>query len=158
MELRAIPLPGNDRIVAFVYGPIVLAGALGSEGIPPGGDLNVNERLYGAVLNTSIHATDVDGRSRYASQASQTYRTAANLRHPSKRTVDQRQTGAVLQDRTRALRDLLEACPRTGSAKHNVRTKAVPLSAEGLTMERGGRRLAQLSFETVGDGSQQTCC
>jgi len=52
MELRAIPLPGNDRIVAFVFGPIVLAGVLGREGIPPGGDLNVNERLYGTVLNT----------------------------------------------------------------------------------------------------------
>jgi DUF1680 family protein len=52
MELRAVPLPGNERIVAFVYGPIVLAGALGSDGIPPGGDLNVNERLYGSVLNS----------------------------------------------------------------------------------------------------------
>ncbi|SDF73676.1 glycoside hydrolase family 127 protein [Terriglobus roseus] len=52
MELRAVPLPGSERIVAFVYGPIVLAGALGSEGIPPHGDLNANERLYGSVLNT----------------------------------------------------------------------------------------------------------
>lgn len=52
MELKALPLPGNERIVAFMYGPIVLAGVFGSEGIPPGGDLNVNERLYGSVLNT----------------------------------------------------------------------------------------------------------
>lgn len=61
MELRAIPLPGNDRIVAFVYGPIVLAGTLGSEGIPPGGDLNVNERLYGAVLNTPFTPPTLTG-------------------------------------------------------------------------------------------------
>jgi DUF1680 family protein len=54
MELRAIPLPGSRNIVAFVYGPIVLAGDLGSEGIAPGADLNVNERLYGAVLNTRV--------------------------------------------------------------------------------------------------------
>jgi DUF1680 family protein len=51
MELRVAQLPGNSDIVAFVYGPILLAGELGSEGISPGADLNVNERLYGAVLN-----------------------------------------------------------------------------------------------------------
>lgn len=54
MELRAIPLPGNPNIVAFVYGPIVLAGDLGNEGIAQGADLNVNERLYGEVLSTAI--------------------------------------------------------------------------------------------------------
>jgi hypothetical protein len=52
MELRAVPLPGEDRIVAFAYGPVLLAGALGNEGIPKGGDITVNERRYGAVLNT----------------------------------------------------------------------------------------------------------
>lgn len=52
MELQAVPLPGSERIIAFVYGPIVLAGAFGSEGIPLHGDLNANERLYGKVLNT----------------------------------------------------------------------------------------------------------
>jgi DUF1680 family protein len=61
MELRAVPLPGNDRIIAFMYGPVVLAGALGSEGIPPGGDLNVNERLYGAVLNMPFTAPTLTG-------------------------------------------------------------------------------------------------
>ncbi len=52
MELRTVPLPTSADIVAFAYGPIVLAGELGRDGIAPGGDLNVNERLYGAVLNT----------------------------------------------------------------------------------------------------------
>ncbi|MGI4756055.1 MAG: beta-L-arabinofuranosidase domain-containing protein [Janthinobacterium lividum] len=61
MELRAVPLPGDVGIVAFVFGPIVLAGALGSEGIPPGGDLNVNERLYGTVLNTPFAAPKLTG-------------------------------------------------------------------------------------------------
>jgi uncharacterized protein len=54
-------LPGNERIVAFVYGPIVLAGALGSEGIPSGGDLNVNERLYGTVINTPFTPPTLTG-------------------------------------------------------------------------------------------------
>ncbi|MEG9431331.1 glycoside hydrolase family 127 protein [Terriglobus sp. ADX1] len=56
MELRTVPLPGSERIIAFVYGPIVLAGALGSEGIPLRGDINANERLYGKVLNTPFTA------------------------------------------------------------------------------------------------------
>lgn len=61
MEIQAVPLPGSDRIVAFVYGPIVLAGALGTERIPPGGNLTVNERLYGAVLNTPFTPPTLTG-------------------------------------------------------------------------------------------------
>ena len=34
-------------IVAFTYGPLVLAGALGREGLAPGSDIIVNERKYG---------------------------------------------------------------------------------------------------------------
>ena len=63
MELRAVPIPGNERIVAFVYGPVVLAGALGREGIAPGGDITVNERLYGAVLNTPFTPPTLVGDS-----------------------------------------------------------------------------------------------
>ena len=54
MELRAIPLQGNPAIVAFVYGPIVLAGDVGNEGIASGADITVNERLYGSVLSKSV--------------------------------------------------------------------------------------------------------
>lgn len=61
MELQAVPLPGSERIIAFVYGPIVLAGSLGSEGIPLHGDLNANERLYGKVLNTPITPPTLTG-------------------------------------------------------------------------------------------------
>lgn len=52
MHMRAVALPGEERIIAFVYGPVLLAGALGREGISTGSDLNINERLYGSVLNT----------------------------------------------------------------------------------------------------------
>ncbi len=61
MEMRAVPLPGNERIVAFAYGPIMLAGALGSEGIPPGGDINANERRYGAVLDSPFTPPTLTG-------------------------------------------------------------------------------------------------
>jgi hypothetical protein len=52
------------------------------------------------------------------------------------------------------------AVPQSQSAKEIRLASAdgknvVTLSADGLTMERGGRRLAQLTFETVGDGAQQ---
>lgn len=39
--------PSAPDIVAFTYGPIVLAGALGREGLAPGADIIVNERKYG---------------------------------------------------------------------------------------------------------------
>ncbi|WP_208854796.1 glycoside hydrolase family 127 protein [Caulobacter segnis] len=39
--------PASKDIAAFTYGPLVLAGALGTEGLAPGADIVVNERLYG---------------------------------------------------------------------------------------------------------------
>ncbi len=54
MELHVAQLPWSPDIVAFLCGPIVLAGELGNEGITPGADLNINERLYGSVLNMPI--------------------------------------------------------------------------------------------------------
>ena len=54
MSLRAEPLPGNPDVVAFLYGPIVLAGRLGRQGLKPGADIIVNERTYGDVLNDKV--------------------------------------------------------------------------------------------------------
>jgi uncharacterized protein len=56
MTLRTEPLHPTTDVVAFVYGPIVLAGRLGREGLVPGNQLIVNERDSGTMLNT---ATDV---------------------------------------------------------------------------------------------------
>jgi len=50
MALAAEPLPGSPDIVAFRHGPVVLAGALGSEGVPTDANLVVNERLYGEYV------------------------------------------------------------------------------------------------------------
>jgi hypothetical protein len=37
MALRTEPLPGNPNTVAFFCGPVLLAGALGTAGLPEGG-------------------------------------------------------------------------------------------------------------------------
>lgn len=54
MSLRIVPLPGSSDTFAFAYGPIVLAGLLGKEGITPGADIIVNERTYGDMLNAQV--------------------------------------------------------------------------------------------------------
>ena len=55
MTLRAEPLPGSTDIVAFVYGPIVLAGRLGRDGLAAGNQIIVNERESGTMLNDDVH-------------------------------------------------------------------------------------------------------
>ena len=51
--------------MAFTYGPLVLAGAFGREGLAPGSDIVVNERKYGsyndAPVATPMLAGDRDG-------------------------------------------------------------------------------------------------
>ena len=64
MSLRAEPLPGNPDVVAFLYGPIVLAGRLGREGLTPGADIIVNERTYGDVLNDRVEVPVLAGDAR----------------------------------------------------------------------------------------------
>ena len=55
MAMTAVPLPSVAGIVAFTYGPILLAGDGGNGGIAPGADLIVNERRYGSVLDRPFH-------------------------------------------------------------------------------------------------------
>jgi DUF1680 family protein len=54
MALGMESLPGAPSTVAFLYGPIVLAGRLGSDGIQPGADIIRNERTSGDVLNSPV--------------------------------------------------------------------------------------------------------
>jgi uncharacterized protein len=51
MQLRFEPLPNAPDLVAVMYGPIVLAGRLGTEGLSPGADIIVNERASGEMLD-----------------------------------------------------------------------------------------------------------
>jgi DUF1680 family protein len=48
MAVVAESAPAAPDIVAFTYGPLVLAGAFGTDGLAPGADIVVNERKYGA--------------------------------------------------------------------------------------------------------------
>jgi DUF1680 family protein len=51
MHLHLAPLPTAPSIAALMYGPIVLAGRLGTRGLSRGADLIVNERQSGEMLN-----------------------------------------------------------------------------------------------------------
>jgi hypothetical protein len=54
MTLRSEPLPSAPDHVALVYGPIVLAGRLGTAGLTTGSQLIVNERESGDMLNAVV--------------------------------------------------------------------------------------------------------
>ncbi|MDX1675053.1 MAG: glycoside hydrolase family 127 protein [Longimicrobiales bacterium] len=54
MHLRTEALPGAPDRVAFLYGPVVLAGRLGTEGLYPGADILRNERTSGMILEVPV--------------------------------------------------------------------------------------------------------
>ena len=64
METSAESAPAAPDIVAFTYGPLVLAGALGREGLAPGTDIIVNERKYGSYNDTPFTAPTLAGDPR----------------------------------------------------------------------------------------------
>lgn len=61
MSLRSVMLPGTKDTVAFMYGPIVLAGKLGQQGMTPGSDTIINERNYGIPLNEQVEVPVLAG-------------------------------------------------------------------------------------------------
>ena len=61
MKLAVESLPGSADVVAFVYGPIVLAGRLGKDGLAPGDQIIVNERESGTMLNANIDVPTLAG-------------------------------------------------------------------------------------------------
>ena len=83
MTLRTEPLPGTTDMVAFLYGPIVLAGRLGREGLAPGNQIIVNERESGNMLNAGVEipflvgdAVTLPRRIRQDARQPLTFRTA----------------------------------------------------------------------------------
>jgi DUF1680 family protein len=64
MRLRAEPLPGAPDLVAFAYGPIVLAGRLGAEGVTPSAQIIKNERESGTMLNAAVEVPVLVGDAR----------------------------------------------------------------------------------------------
>ncbi|AHG92053.1 protein of unknown function DUF1680 [Gemmatirosa kalamazoonensis] len=83
MTLRAEPLPNAPDLVAFAYGPIVLAGALGTAGVTPSAQIIKNERESGNMLNAAVEipalagtAADVVRATRRVSDAPLAFETA----------------------------------------------------------------------------------
>jgi DUF1680 family protein len=54
MRLRLETLPGAPDVAALLYGPIVLAARLGTQGLAPGADIIVNERTSGDMLHMPL--------------------------------------------------------------------------------------------------------
>ncbi|HEX6636795.1 MAG TPA: hypothetical protein VF033_03985, partial [Steroidobacteraceae bacterium] len=54
MSLHAEPLPNAPEYVALMYGPIVLGGRMGTEGLTPGSQLIINERESGNMLKADV--------------------------------------------------------------------------------------------------------
>ncbi|MEV5033469.1 glycoside hydrolase family 127 protein [Sphingobium sp. LMC3-1-1.1] len=61
MEAVVESTPAAPDIVAFTYGPIVLAGALGRQGLAPGADIIVNERKYGEYNGGAVAVPTLAG-------------------------------------------------------------------------------------------------
>ena len=54
MTLRVEPLPNAPDYGALMYGPIVLGGRMGTEGLTPGSQLIINERESGNMLQADV--------------------------------------------------------------------------------------------------------
>ena len=61
MTLRVEPLPGAPDKIALLYGPLVLAGRLGSAGMYAGADIIQNERTIGSILEVPIDVPRLAG-------------------------------------------------------------------------------------------------
>lgn len=60
MHLHIENLPGSTDIAAILYGPIVLAGRGGTDGLTPGADIIVNERTIGNVLTMPVELPELE--------------------------------------------------------------------------------------------------
>jgi DUF1680 family protein len=54
MEIITESAPAAPNVIAFTFGPLVLAGALGRAGLQPRADIIINERKYGEYNNTAF--------------------------------------------------------------------------------------------------------
>ena len=71
MKVAAEAHPAAPDIVAFTYGPLVLAGALGRDGLGPQSDIVVNERKYGEYNDAAFTAPILIGDPRTIASAVQ---------------------------------------------------------------------------------------
>ena len=61
MSVHGVALPGDPNRIAFLYGPVVLAGRLGTKGLFPGADILRNERTSGQILNSPMEVPELLG-------------------------------------------------------------------------------------------------
>jgi hypothetical protein len=61
MHVHCEPLPNAPQFAALLYGPMVLVGRMGTQGVAPGADLIVNERRSGTMLNDQVEVPDWRG-------------------------------------------------------------------------------------------------
>lgn len=61
MEAGFEAIPAARDIVAFTYGPLVLAGTLGRQGLKPGDDIVVNERKFGEYNDVPVAVPQLAG-------------------------------------------------------------------------------------------------
>jgi DUF1680 family protein len=61
MEVGVESAPAAPGIVAFAYGPLVLAGVFGREGLGTGSDIVANERKYGTYNDTPVTVPTLAG-------------------------------------------------------------------------------------------------
>lgn len=61
MEAGFEPIPAAPDVVAFTYGPLVLAGALGRQGLKPGDDIVANERKFGEYNDAPVKVPKLAG-------------------------------------------------------------------------------------------------
>jgi len=64
-------VPAAPDIVAFTYGPLVLAGAFGRDGLQPGADIVVNERKYGSYNDNDFAPPTLQGEPEALARAIQ---------------------------------------------------------------------------------------
>jgi len=64
MTIRVVTLPGAPEYVAFAYGPIVLAGKMGTAGVTQQEQIIVNERTSGNMLNSNVDVPSLVGDAR----------------------------------------------------------------------------------------------
>lgn len=64
MTVRAVPLPRAAEFVAFAYGPLVLAGRMGTDGVTPSAQIIKNERTSGNMLNSAMEIPFLTGTAR----------------------------------------------------------------------------------------------
>ena len=157
MTLRTEPLPGAPDVVAFAYGPIVLAGRLGTEGVTPEAQIIKNERESGNMLNARGRGADARRRrARPRAARAPGAGRAADVRDRGARPAARRAARAVPHgSRTSA------TTSTGGCGRHEARARRVALAvarSPARARRRARRRPARRGRPTTATARSPTRC